>query len=217
MIYCKNKRSTLSRIRLAAFAMAALLSVMLILGAAAPSSKVPVPPCPQVGIVVFPFHGMASSGSCSLVAKDVILTCCHVIRGSEATVLIDGQKRTAKLIAMDFKNDWCLMRLDKSLDMSPLKVSPDVPSEGEKLYGFGFGPYSQGRWGCNRLVYRGGKVWGRFHSGDSGGPLCNSDGDVVGVCTSYTESGYANGWSVGHVKGFVDKYKGHRGSPVVVE
>jgi S1-C subfamily serine protease len=187
-----------------------------IFGEAAPSSKVVVPPCPQVGVVMFSFHDMQSSGSCSLVASDVILTCCHVIRGNSAKVVIDNKLMDATLIAMDFENDWCLMRLEKKLDIAPLKVSPDTPEDGEKLYGFGFGPFGNGqRWGCNRLVYKDGKVLGRFHSGDSGGPLCDSQGDIVGVCTSYTSFGTANGWSVGKIKGFVDKYKGHQGPPAV--
>lgn len=195
---------------------ALLLCLSFLVGAAAPSSKVAVPPCPQVGIVMFKFHDMQSNGSCSLVSKDVILTCCHVIRGSEAMVAINNELFNAKLMAMDFENDWCLMRLDRPVDLAPLRVSGEMPEEGEKLYGFGFGPFSGGRWGCNRLVYKNGVVHGRFHSGDSGGPLCNSEGDIIGVCTSYTETGKAMGWSVGKIKSFVEKYKGHRGEPAVV-
>lgn len=193
-------------------------ALLIAVSPASLSAKEPCPPCPQVGQTSSLIeHGYGSSGSCSLVGKDLVLTCVHVLRG-ETRVLIDGKVYKTKIVAMDLLNDWALLRLDRECPLDPLTIASGIPEEGEKLWGFGYGPYSEGRWGVNRVVWKKGLLYGRFYQGDSGGPLCDAEGRVIGVCTSYVPStGTCNGHGIGQLKSFVDKFRNHQGQGVVVQ
>jgi S1-C subfamily serine protease len=182
--------------------------------------KEPCPPCPQVGqtkSVISSELGYGSSGSCALIGKDLVLTCTHVLRGL-TLVKIDGEVYQTNLVAMDMLNDWALLRLDRDCPLDPLSVVAGKPKEGEKMWGFGHGPFADGKWGVNRCVWKKGKLYGRFYPGDSGGPLCNSSGRVMGVCTSYMpDNGTCQGHGIGELKQFVEKYRNHDGQGVVVQ
>lgn len=182
-------------------------------------AKETCPPCPQIGRTSSLIEGgYGSSGSCSLIGKDLVLTCVHVLRG-ECRVLIDGEVYKTEIVALDLKNDWAILRLDRECPLDPLSVASGMPDEGEKLWGFGYGPFPEGElWGVNRCVWKDGKLYGRFYPGDSGGALCDNEGRIIGVCTSFVPStGTCNGHGIGQLKSFIDKYKDHAGQGVVVQ
>lgn len=148
-------------------------------------------------------NGMLSVGSCTLIDDDHVLSCCHVISDPRLTVIIDGVSHSATVVAMDTYHDWSILRLDTPSDAAPLKSSNKVSQSGDKLFGFGYGK----SYGYTVLTASGGVLKGQIVQGDSGGPIFNSDGYVVGVCTEKVPSrNESRGFGIGKLKSFIDRW-----------
>ncbi len=148
-------------------------------------------------------NGMLSVGSCSLIDDDHVLSCCHVISDPRLTVIIDGVSHSATVVAMDTYHDWSILRLDTPSNATPLKASNKAFQSGDKLFGFGYGK----SYGYTVLNASGGVLKGLIVEGDSGGPIFNSDGYVVGVCTEKVPSrNESRGFGIGKLKSFIDRW-----------
>jgi S1-C subfamily serine protease len=128
----------------------------------------------------------SSAGSCTVIEPSLVLTAAHVVCQSEATVDCAGEKIKGKVIALNLYRDWALVRLERPIQVKPRSIRKDQCKEGEVVFSIGYG--GQG-YGYTRGRFVGGIFRGRAVSGDSGGPICDVAGKLVGVVTGYASDG----------------------------
>jgi len=165
----------------------------------------------------FQVEGEGAGSGIVLDTDGHILTNAHVVVGaSEVTVTVDGEVRAASVVGADTGDDIAVLRLDDASGITPatLGASSDV-AVGDPVVAIG-----------NALALEGGPtvtqgivsalersidtVNGRLSgllqtdaaisSGNSGGPLVNARGEVIGINTAVAASG--NGVEASNV-GFV--------------
>lgn len=142
----------------------------------------------------------SSTGTGVILTQDgYLVTNAHVINGASAITvqLTDGRSLSAQLVGMDEVSDLAVLRVDAT-DLSPatfgdsssLRVGDTVVAIGDPL-GVKFrGTYTDGIVsGIDRDVDMGGRVMtliqtnAALNSGNSGGPLINCYGQVIGINT----------------------------------
>jgi S1-C subfamily serine protease len=158
--------------------------------------------------------GLGIEGSGWVAAPGVVVTNAHVVAGQRDTrVLPEGHQpgRDARAIAFDSHNDVAVLRVP-GLTAPALRLARD-PSVGIAAAILGFprnGPYDvrAGRLGQTREVisddaYGRGPVRrliaslrGAVRSGNSGGPMVDAAGEVVGTVFAATTSGPRGGFAV---------------------
>jgi S1-C subfamily serine protease len=153
-------------------------------------------------------------GGLGLGGDGIVVTNAHVVAGQDDTrVLLQGREPglDAQAIAFDSDNDLAVLRVD-GLDASALQLARDPkPGTSAAILGFPLnGPYDvrPGRLGQIREVltqdaYGRGPVRRRIaslrgvvRSGNSGGPMVDGDGRVVGTIFAATTQGPRGGYAV---------------------
>ena len=159
---------------------------------------------PAIGQVKSPRpNGMLSVGSCTLIDDDHVLSCCHVISHPDMTVILDGVAYKAKVVVIDTFHDWSILKLDRPCRLPSIRYSNEAAREGDTLFGFGYGK----GYGYTVLKAKGGVLKGQIVQGDSGGPILNSSGRIVGVCTEKVEArNESRGFGIGKLKTFIDRW-----------
>ncbi len=152
---------------------------------------------------MFEDTGLAAMGSGFVVAADgYVLTNHHVIKGARQVrvILPDSKaKLAAKIIAQDPARDLALLKIDVpgGTKLTPLAVSAAKVRRGIDVAAFG---YPVGAGDGSGLTLTQGVVSGLpdasnermfvlsclVNGGNSGGPLCNKRGQVIGVVTAKT-------------------------------
>jgi S1-C subfamily serine protease len=173
--------------------------------------------------------GLGVSGSGWVAAPGLFVTNAHVVAGQQdTTVQVGGQGPVfdAEAVAFDPDDDVAVLRVD-GLDAPALKMAP-VEREGAEGAILGFpldGPYdvraarigptrrvtSQDAYGRGPVQRRMTAVRGLVRPGNSGGPLINGDGEVVGtIFAARTGDGPASGYAVpdGEVRDALDGASG---------
>jgi S1-C subfamily serine protease len=158
--------------------------------------------------------GVGVEGSGWVAADGIVVTNAHVVAGQDDTrVLPEGEEPglDAQAIHFDPDNDLAVLRVD-GLDAPALEIARD-PEAGTSAAILGFplnGPYDvrPGRLGQTREVvtqdaYGRGPVRRRIaslrgvvRSGNSGGPMVDGNGRVVGTIFAATTSGPRGGYAV---------------------
>ncbi|MGN6816427.1 MAG: MarP family serine protease [Solirubrobacterales bacterium] len=156
--------------------------------------------------------GLGIEGSGWAVEPEIVVTNAHVIAGADDTTVTtqDGAQLDATPIYYEPRLDLALLRVGAALPTLP--ISPQR-REGEDAAVLGYpenGPYSlaPARIGETRATisedsYGDGPVErtitalsGDVRSGNSGGPLVDPDGDVVGTVFAATTSGPQGGFAI---------------------
>ena len=140
------------------------------------------------------------NGTGFVIAEGYVMTNHHVIEGdAKIAVRIPGLKEPApaKVIAQNEKNDLALLKVDHEAmkDIPPVPISLATPGRGIKIAVFGY-PLSDalgnelklttgvitatGSSQANGMLILGATV----NPGNSGGPLCNTAGEVIGIVTA---------------------------------
>jgi S1-C subfamily serine protease len=137
-------------------------------------------------------EGVESHGSCTVIDKTIVLTAGHVVGGSTAEIKSTEIVR-GKVIAIDLHSDRALVRLEKPIECTPRKLRTEPLKDGEPVWAFGYGRgfgHTLGRATAKGLL-------GRSTPGDSGGPILDQAGQVVGVVQGYSSTGdlYGHGRS----------------------
>jgi S1-C subfamily serine protease len=156
--------------------------------------------------------GLGIEGSGWNAAPGVVVTNAHVIAGEEDTTVStqDGATLPATPVLYDPENDLALLRIEAELPSLPLARSPRSGTAGAVLGYPENGPYavSPARLGETRQTisedsYGRGPVRrpitslrGRVRSGNSGGPLVDGRGRVLGTVFAATTSGPPGGFAV---------------------
>ncbi len=140
----------------------------------------------------------AGSGSGFFITPSLIVTNAHVVEGWQTAVVEGslGQHIGAKIECADVKNDLAILSIDVNTSQPFLNLSTSGGELAEDVFTIGFpNPEVQG----TNAKYTDGKISSvtginddlRFYQttvpiqpGNSGGPLINSSGQVVGVMTS---------------------------------
>jgi S1-C subfamily serine protease len=140
-----------------------------------------------------------SSGTAWQITNKELVTAHHVIDGAtQVYIMVDKEDyRLASVIAADPANDIAILRIkDKPLTTKPLKISTKLPKLGSRVAALGYPLiYDLG----TKIQATTGEVSGLsgykddqrefqisapIQGGNSGGPLLNSEGDVIGIVTS---------------------------------
>lgn len=183
---------------------------------AAPAAQTPHP---AVVRVIAAERDGASLGTGVLVAADeahgLVVTNWHVVRDATGPITVvfpDGFRSGALLLKTD--HDWDLAALAiQRPPAQPLPLATEPPRPGEPLSIAGYGPE-----GIYRVV--GGRCV-KYHSpggnlpreivevdvearrGDSGGPICNSRGEIAGILFGAAGNMWSGGYTMGSYCGRV--------------
>ena len=141
---------------------------------------------------------VVEKGSGAIVADSVgtryVLTAAHIFRDGRGQITaqsIDGRIFAASLVLASEECDVALLRVDVSRDVPALTISSSWPRQGETVWRAGFGPDEtlrefsgvvKGYVKTDRYsTYETLKIDGLARQGDSGGPVYNASGEIVGV------------------------------------
>ena len=138
-------------------------------------------------------EGVESHGSCTVIDKTIALTAGHVVGGSVAEVkAVQGIVR-GKVIAIDLFHDRAMVRLETPIECTPRKLRTQPLQVGDPVWAFGYGQKFGHTLG--RVTEKG--LLGRSTPGDSGGPILDQAGEVVGIVQGFSSAGdlYGHGRS----------------------
>ena len=151
--------------------------------------------------------GYGSSGSGWVAAPELVVTNAHVVADNDrVAVRRDGAWRgyEAEVVTVDRSNDVAVLEVD-GLDLSALPVAEPEPGEPVAIVGYPYGgplDTEPGRiGGTSRAVTRDTtgngpvnryitSIRGEANPGNSGGPIVNDQGEVVG--TVFASAGYGD-------------------------
>jgi S1-C subfamily serine protease len=156
--------------------------------------------------------GLGIEGSGWAVQPNLIVTNAHVIAGADDTTVTtqSGVELDATAVYYQPEDDLALLRVDSKLPTLPITTSRPVGAEAAVLGYPENGPYtvtparigetratvsedSYGRGPIERTITA---LGGGVRSGNSGGPLLDREGQVVGVVFAATTSGPTGGFAV---------------------
>ena len=140
-----------------------------------------------------------------------IVTNSHVVSGASVIEVLfakSKQKIRAKVIGIDLKTDLALLKLQKTSDLVPLKLGDsDVLRVGDIVLAIG-NPFGFSHTVTSGIISAKGRVIGTgpyddflqtdasIHPGNSGGPLLDVDGKVIGINTAVSAEGQGIGFAI---------------------
>jgi S1-C subfamily serine protease len=147
---------------------------------------------------VAPSCSRSLEGSGFVVAPERVMTNAHVVAGtSDVAVETDAGRQSARVVYFDPETDIAILAVP-GLDAPPLQLDPRSAMAGDDAIALGYpldGPYTAAPSRIReRITLRGPDIYdartverdvftlrGEVRSGNSGGPLVDPEGDVVGV------------------------------------
>jgi S1-C subfamily serine protease len=158
--------------------------------------------------------GLGVEGSGWIAAPDLVVTNAHVVAGESDTTVTPAGSETAldaTPVHYDPENDLALLRVN-GLGGRTLSLSPDVRS-GTPGAVLGYpenGPFTitparigatgpvvtQDSYGRGPITRQLTALRGEVHSGNSGGPIVEADGKVMGTVFAATTQGKPGGYAV---------------------
>lgn len=151
-------------------------------------------------------------GSGFFISRNLVVTNAHVVDGTNGVEveLHSGRRVPARVVERGSGDlDLAVLQLAVPVDIRPLKIAKDLPEPGTPVVVIGSplglrGTITAGIVGAIRPTARGVlvQVDAAINHGNSGGPVLNRAGEVVGVATSYLDKTQGLGFAVfaGHIK-----------------
>jgi|GEM_PF-507889 len=135
-------------------------------------------------------------GSAFLVAPGILITNAHVIEGGNPVLAVDPVRLPLKVVRVDKVNDLAVLSANADLTSKPLPLSNEKVSPGEQVFAIGNpkgleNTISQGivsglrKIGSKNLI----QITSPISHGSSGGPILNSEGQVIAVAVAILEDG----------------------------
>jgi serine protease Do len=140
-----------------------------------------------------------------------ILTNAHVIEGAnviEVLLAKNRQKLTAKVLGTDLKTDLALLKISGNVGLVPLQLGDsDALRVGDPVIAIG-NPFGYSHTVTSGIISAKGRVIGNgpydnflqtdasIHPGNSGGPLLDINGRVIGINTAVSEEGVGIGFAI---------------------
>lgn len=140
-----------------------------------------------------------------------VLTNAHVIEGAnviEVLVAKNKQKLTAKVLGVDPKTDLALLKITGNVGLTPLLLGDsDALRVGDPVIAIG-NPFGYSHTVTSGIISAKGRVIGTgpydnflqtdasIHPGNSGGPLLDINGRVIGINTAVSEEGTGIGFAI---------------------
>lgn len=156
--------------------------------------------------------GLGVEGSGWVAAPGVVVTNAHVVAGEDDTTVTtqEGASLEATPVYYDPENDLALLRVDAAIPLLPIAPRPQSGDAGAILGYPENGPYSvasarlgethetiaedsYGRGPISRAIV---SLRGSVRSGNSGGPIVDTRGRVMGTVFATTTSGSPGGFAV---------------------
>jgi S1-C subfamily serine protease len=156
--------------------------------------------------------GLGIEGSGWVAAPGLVVTNAHVVAGEDDTTVTtqDGASLEATAVHYDPENDLALLRIDA--DLPALPIAPD-PRSGTTAAVLGYpenGPYAvaparlgetretigEDSYGQGQVRRRISSMRGAVRSGNSGGPIVDTRGRVLGTVFAATTTGVPGGFAV---------------------
>lgn len=135
-------------------------------------------------------------GSAFLVAPKLLITNAHVINGGSPVLAVGPVRIPVKVVKLDSKNDLAVLSVDVDLTSRALPLRASAPNPGEQVFAIGNPEgleksISQGivaglRNEAGRDLLQ---ITSPISHGSSGGPILDSNGQVVGVAVAILENG----------------------------
>lgn len=198
-----------------------ILSIFLLLGCVLPvfaADGVPAPVMEATKSVVriLSEYSKSSATGSGFVIKNapgevLIVTNDHVVEGNPSKISVwvsESRLVEADIVFTTSERDLCVLKLNGTVDMNPLKLSREEPQHGAAIYAVGFpgagdilsdtkahtsdsATITDGIISAIRTftIEKGGRsvkllqVNAAINSGNSGGPLFNTKGEVIGINT----------------------------------
>lgn len=145
--------------------------------------------------------GRQTLGSGFAIRPTLVITAAHVAQatGAAAVVISAGRQQAARIVAMREEDDVALLEISQA--MPPLVLAPAPPRVGEWIVVIG-NPFGGGMTATAGIVSaapgaisatadlaRRIQINAAVNPGNSGGPVCNLRGEVVGATTSLVAAG----------------------------
>lgn len=147
-----------------------------------------------------------ATGSGSIVSTDgLVITNDHVVRGSNGQVRVmtsSGKQYTGTVIATDRRNDLALIKLQTSDRLPAIRIAgASNILVGQRVFALGspFGQSGTLTTGILSRVGRDGNLQtdASLNPGNSGGPLLNSRGEMIGVNKAVVRPGFPGSANIG--------------------
>jgi len=167
---------------------------------------------PSVVRVLGTACGLGVEGSGWIAAPNLVVTNAHVVAGQDDTSVTtgDGASLDAYAIHYDPGNDLALLHIDAGIPALPIAVEPRRGTTGAVLGYPENGPYalapvrlgdtrtvlSEDAYGRGPFERRIAFLRGTVRSGNSGGPMVDSSGRVLGTVFAATTSGPSGGFAI---------------------
>ncbi len=156
--------------------------------------------------------GLGIEGSGWVAAPGLVATNAHVVAGEDDTTVttLDGASIEAVAVHYDPDNDLALLRVGADLPVLPMATEPEVGTGGAVLGYPENGPFAisparlgethetvgEDSYGHGPLPRSIASLRGSVRSGNSGGPLVDGGGRVLGTVFAATTSGIPGGFAV---------------------
>jgi len=143
--------------------------------------------------------------------KGRIVTNSHVVKGAAVIEVLfakSKQKVRAKVVGFDTKTDLALLQLQKNLELTPLPLGDsDALRVGDIVLAIG-NPFGFSHTVTSGIISAKGRVIGTgpyddflqtdasIHPGNSGGPLLDAEGRVIGINTAVSAEGQGIGFAI---------------------
>lgn len=158
----------------------------------------------QASKAVVSIRTRGGSGAGAIIdPRGLIVTNNHVVDGASQVQVqtADGRTYRGQVLAIDRRNDLALVQIQPDRQLSSLRLSQSLPRVGQRVYAIG-NPFGLDRTltvGILSRIAPGGDLQtdASLNPGNSGGPLLNSNGEIIGVNKAILSPGGSGNSGIG--------------------